>query len=429
LQDDDSRISQNHIPIELEIFAKADAATTEVVVAGAPVLEEPFYGIKIFPRDSDGFPITSDTNENFIVQLDGGQAVVSCDVGTLTMGGFYRVDCQLPVSSVAGDWDITVRLDESLCYSASVHVGCNLGEYESLDSECHPCPRGADCGTSGNTLRTLVLQSGHWRSSSTSDVVMQCFYRRACHGGRNATSTNSSAPTVGQLLCAKGYHGPLVRRSTNLYAAHHIPRTLLIISHLSPVSSYWQCALCDDGYAPAADYSCTECSEDFYTRLWVTAGLVVLLVVIVVVCIIIWRDCREVYIRCTGLMGQSVRVKAKILFVFGQILGSIPSIFSHVQFPEVYRRFLSTLSDLFRLNLFKLFQYGCVMRHGFVEELAVVVLLPVGFCILAVVGYSTKQYWRSGTLDKKDGEFILHHVLLFTCVANRETTHFLKRKG
>lgn len=48
------------------------------------------------------------------------------------------------------------------------------------------------------TLETLSLQSGYWRATNTSRVVLPCYHPGACAGGISGLSSS----------CAKGYGGP-----------------------------------------------------------------------------------------------------------------------------------------------------------------------------------------------------------------------------
>ena len=68
------------IPVALLVGARADAATTKVVIVGAPTLDVSWSGIKIYPYDGDGYPITTDGNEGFEVALSVANLTASCAV-------------------------------------------------------------------------------------------------------------------------------------------------------------------------------------------------------------------------------------------------------------------------------------------------------------------------------------------------------------
>ena len=46
-------------------------------------------------------------------------------------------------------------------------------------------------------MSTLVINKGYYRTSNRSTDIRECFYKKACHGGRDA-----------DRYCATGYKGP-----------------------------------------------------------------------------------------------------------------------------------------------------------------------------------------------------------------------------
>lgn len=62
---------------------------------------------------------------------------------------------------------------------------------------CEAAPLGATFSPSGTTLETLVLDTGYYRTSNKSHVVVECYQREACVGGVDPGG-----------ICAVGYKGP-----------------------------------------------------------------------------------------------------------------------------------------------------------------------------------------------------------------------------
>jgi hypothetical protein len=63
------------------------------------------------------------------------------------------------------------------------------------------------CGNGGITVRTLPLQSGHWRESFDNDQVLKCWNTDACKGGTPAAQSLGAALSRDDY-CNAGYEGP-----------------------------------------------------------------------------------------------------------------------------------------------------------------------------------------------------------------------------
>jgi hypothetical protein len=88
---------------------------------------------------------------------------------------------------------------------------CGVGHYVNADArESHTCAVCNNdtmaCSNGGITVRTLPLQSGHWRDSFDSDQVLQCWNADACKGGAPAALTAGAALSRDDY-CNPGYEG------------------------------------------------------------------------------------------------------------------------------------------------------------------------------------------------------------------------------
>ena len=161
------------IPVGLVIGARADAAETQVVIVGAPTLDVSWSGIKIYPYDGDGYPITTDGNEGFEVALSVGNLTASCAARWSV--AWYEGECLVPDISLAGKWKLEVALDDQIFFTSSISVSCKVGDYEDpQDNNCKVCPRGARCAV-GTTLASLLIMPGSWRTGTSEPCVEECF--------------------------------------------------------------------------------------------------------------------------------------------------------------------------------------------------------------------------------------------------------------
>jgi len=195
------------VPIDFTVAAKADPDMTQVVVEGAPTIDVPWDGVKIYARDADGLPLSS-SNEDFGVGLIGmGNVTAKCKVGWFS---YYKGECTLPDTSVAGTWRLSVTLNNAVLFTTDVHAKCQRFEYEDLNHRCLSCASGVNCDSDGNTLETLQLLDGMWRISPISKRVRECpMGTHACRGGINTTS-----------YCRLGYEGILCDICSTGYFMH-----------------------------------------------------------------------------------------------------------------------------------------------------------------------------------------------------------------
>ena len=162
--------TENSLPInqtytaELSIFAKAIASMTHVHISGSPTLGKDWDGISIYPRDSDGFKIVTDSGEDFSTSLTSPTGVASsCQVNWIDF--HYQGRCSVPAVLEAGDWSLTIALDGGAFTSSVVQMNCKRGDFEDPQTRtCKVCPMGTTCPTDGTTLESLHIDPGYWRS-------------------------------------------------------------------------------------------------------------------------------------------------------------------------------------------------------------------------------------------------------------------------
>ncbi|GMI23025.1 hypothetical protein TeGR_g4447 [Tetraparma gracilis] len=164
----------------------------------------------------------------------------------------------------------------------------------------------------GNTLETLRVLPGYWRTNNHSSDVRPCPVAEACVGW-----------DVSATYCREGHNGPY-------------------------------CSLCEDGYAPDALQLCQECKtgagDVAYTLMILVVGLVLLVG-------LNWVLNKKVFKKNPKLK-RSLKTGLKILFVSTQILAALPSIVPAIELPENYKEAMESV-QVFNLNPFTLVGVGC----------------------------------------------------------------------
>ena len=145
------------LPIELGIFANADARMSQVAISGTPIVDAPWRGIQLTPFDADGFRIQTDQKEDFAVSLSSHNLTASCDIVWRKESTSYEGACTVPDVGRAGDWILTITLDDQLVFSYTVYVWCQEDYYMRDDGVCSDCPGAAVC-LAGSTLKSLHLK-------------------------------------------------------------------------------------------------------------------------------------------------------------------------------------------------------------------------------------------------------------------------------
>ena len=198
------------IPIDLTVDAIADPATTFVEVdpvAGGPTLGRTWVDkALIWLHDLDGYRITTDTGQDFRVELETTDHKASCDA--YFDASRYVVKCVVPDSPQAGLWNLTVELGDTKIYSAALRAKCPSEKYESLDGACEKCLQGALCESDGTSISNVVIKPDYWRSDPSSSYIYSCPYKNACLGTDGSTGgNNGTAGSSGG--CNVGFVGPL----------------------------------------------------------------------------------------------------------------------------------------------------------------------------------------------------------------------------
>ena len=131
--------------------------------------------------------------------------------------------------------------------------------------------------------------------------------------------------------------------------------------------------MCIDGYALAADNSCTECEGSP----WITA-LVIMLCLVVIIGILCFvkrryliRKFKELLVYFEDLTKgydmKSFKTKGKILFSFFQIISAMPTALN-LFYPNPFTYALEFFS-LTNVNLISLLSLGCVFSSNFFNKL------------------------------------------------------------
>ena len=200
------------------VVAPAHPNTTTVSMSGRPTLGEVFKGIKITARDSDGIRVEADQGDDFEVILMKSSKetiLIPCAVEWDSHDKVYGSICELPASiDDAGMWDAEIKLSGKVFAERRFRTMCRSGYYESKTQMCERCPAGTDCSEAGETLRSLPILPGHWRSGVTSSDVRECLLgKKACGGSASLlllnTTVDGTAGFTNGSYCRTGYDGPL----------------------------------------------------------------------------------------------------------------------------------------------------------------------------------------------------------------------------
>ena len=196
--------------VTLTTTAAADANASLVELEGLPTIGETWDGIRINPHDADGFA-TADDKARFSVALTNPNSELggSCNLPTWTAGTYYQAKCQISsAESTAGEWQLSVLLDNVPVYEKAITVQCGAGTYDATcldcpkhkhDAMCVTCVKGMVCDQEGVALSTLMLEKGYWRADARSMLVYVCPLNAACE--------SQSGGQVGRDVCEEGYLG------------------------------------------------------------------------------------------------------------------------------------------------------------------------------------------------------------------------------
>ncbi|KAH8068831.1 hypothetical protein JL721_6401 [Aureococcus anophagefferens] len=352
-----SNVGDGDVRLVVEIRTEPVASESYVELgSSAPVLGEDWRAAAtIVPVDADGDRVAAEdideasvfeavlskqkaqTSENETVQYLGYQF---CTTTTKTFpeGAALVADCATPDAREAGVWDLHVS-STARRWPLNVSALCPAGRYDAA-GYCEDCFGGLTCDEPGVTLDVLPLKAGRWRGSPASTNVRKCLNPTACRGG-NAT---------GDASCRRGYEGPL-------------------------------CAVCDAGYAPAGIYRCEACTPE-YTRTVLAAPACVLLLVALCAYLFVYHKAYIeglVFGSMTKRRYQSLKVKAKILFVMEQITIFVPENLPSVALPTSYLKYLD-VAQVLNLDAARNAERMCITPPNFYTQLITVTAIPIAAC-------------------------------------------------
>lgn len=368
---DDPKVQQ---PVSVDVFieTQADATASRVVVLEeeVPVIGEMYVGqVLILALDSDGDSVEDASGFHCSFGL------ASCVTHVGESPGVINCDCDLPLTAEdAGNWTMTVTLNDEVVDVREIKVYCEPGEYADERNHCRTCRNGVDCETSHEyrELENLYLERGFWRQDTTAKKIRRCPNKRACQGGLGA----------GNELCKKGYEAPL-------------------------------CASCSADYVSSANevYGCRKCSAAFVRFAIATTSCVLVVVSFVTFMLVLYRKSIEEWVG--EVIGrpqlESAKVKAKIIFVLQQIVTRTSSSFPSIRWPAAFLKFTRSV-EFVNVNIAALLAYGCFLPSSYYARL---ITMTVG-ATLVTVGL---LFWLMiARLQKKSGTVPSTAALLFTYI-------------
>lgn len=390
---DDSRIWRiNHVrvPYTVTVTAVAELQTTETVMSpnGPPILGDTYFAY-VFPHDSDGFPITEDTQEDFSMELYSSANVTTtsrrlslepaaeanCETAWLACPASagddctaylkYELICRMPTVDYAGVWKYTIKLRGVTFERGELIALCPISEYADSTDMCKTCPAGVDCSKAGVTLATFELQDGWWRSGPNSDTVIECPHASACSGFSNSTDS----------LCRSGYEGPL-------------------------------CAVCIEGWFESTETgNCEPCGETKSHTGTIVIGCLLTTVVLLLAVGLYWayeeRERVPVVAKLVHkceLAVEPVKVKGKIIVLTYQVMYAFAGIahkYDGVVFPSPADNFVAKLG-IFNLDVIGYVPAKCIKRDAtFYTTLVIKTVGPL--CVLSAVSLMCTSHMAFAT--------------------------------
>ena len=206
----------NVVPIDLTLHALASTNTTLVRLGDTqPTLYREWTSLIIYPRDVDGFAISSDLRDSnqrleleVFTSIAGERISAECSVSWMGTD-YYATSCNMPNRNEAGWWNVTVSLTEGTnpaetIFSESVLTWCPADMYmDTTSAMCVDCTtkeqEGVHCPYPGLVTETLTVEPGWWRAYESSTDVLECVKVSAsgCRGGNYTVCSDE-----GQIYCA-----------------------------------------------------------------------------------------------------------------------------------------------------------------------------------------------------------------------------------
>ena len=227
-----------------------------------------------------------------------------------------------------------------------------LQGYFLLDDSCVECEgdyAGADCDEKGATLGGLRLFPGYWRTSSSSDSLLECGIEGACVGGNDTRS-----------YCAEAYQS-------------------------------YKCDVCSSGYYSFGD-SCYSCSDDASIAIWAFLSLFLLAFIAIGLSVLVWRlksNMKDSDNNDETQFSARTASMIKILLAFCIIVYGMEGVFAF-DWPVGFQSLINNVISWLSLNLMS-FVSGieCVVgAYSFYDTLLFETLGPLVvtfFLVVAVV--------------------------------------------
>lgn len=210
--------------------------------------------------------------------------------------------------------------------------------------ECAGEFAGFDCTKRKQHLYTATLKKDYWRTAAESDDLRLC-HNHACIGGNDTDA-----------YCADGYKSYL-------------------------------CSVCQDGYFEWGEEDCYLC-EVSTTNSAIAAGVLILGVAGVLYVLITNPN-----LDASCHVNVRLRGRLKILLSFGQIVFSLPVVFS-MQYPDVFEEFLDKVVGTLSLDMLTGISWSdCVMPTTFYSSFILDTFVP-GFASFALVLFILRAKWR-----------------------------------
>ena len=231
-------------------------------------------------------------------------------------------------------------ISENIGNNAAICFNCTIGTFSlsTSDTECTICPSNAYCPGSN----ILNVDSGYWRQSDNSAIILECPVSNACLGGDKIINQ-----------CATGHIGPL-------------------------------CDVCEDGYYRDSQGLCLQCTERIKSLSIFVSFFILILIIITIhkqLQLLIQYIANQ-FKAADSIKFRSFRVKFKILIAFYQISSQIgPS--TSVIYGIEYNKYLNGL-DFLNFNIFTINGIGCLFRPSFYNSLIIITVIP--FIILVLLG-------------------------------------------
>jgi len=265
----------------------------------------------------------------------------TCLAGSYTDGPTVCNLCASQIKNSISTRNEAVGIESCVCPAKSF-----FNPHINQDGECISCDtmRGVDCSMPGQSLESLQLKPGYWRSSLLSTNVVRCYKPEACIGAVNKTKgevaiVGAHNTTAAANYCAKGYEGPY-------------------------------CNVCQEGYSGSFG-SCRKCKRQDGSIAW-SISLIALLVL---------------FVLFLGRKISSFTPKSKKVLIIGgklfvstiQILMAIPQVFE-VVLPENFVTFLSFF-NIFNFSFIEIFDIGCSVRVTAYHLMISATVVPLVCCV------------------------------------------------